>query len=166
MRLLKRKRLWRRLGRLTAVLVSLCAYLLTAFGFPVAVPRVAAGEDVGQATAPAARPCGCAPVEPDAGCCCCGPKGGKSCCAAPAPVEEPGPEEDDPPVRLGWAMGESVLRCRGMATSWVGVGAVLPACPLTFRVVAPTCDRVFTADLLPVAALRVPPAPPPRPVSL
>src|SRR5438876_12419483 len=102
MRLLTRRRFWRRCGYLLGVAVALCAYLLTAFGFPVAVPRAAAkdggkGAANAKAAPAAARPCGCAPVDPDEGCCCCTPKegggGGKSCCGTQPTAA---PEEAEP----------------------------------------------------------------------
>src|SRR5690349_17501013 len=97
MRLLLRKSLWRRCGHLLGVAVALCAYLLTAFGFPVPVHRTPRNPEGQAAASSAARPCGCQPVEPDAGCCCCcAPRGGKtgkpSSCGEPAPPSEAQPE--------------------------------------------------------------------------
>src|SRR6476619_5723399 len=119
MRLSLRKRAWPRCGYLLGIAASLCAYLLTAFGFPVVVPRVARPPS---ASAPAAttKPCGCSVAQTEQqGCCWCS---GGGCCCGSDKKEEPAPATTEPAV--GWVLGESVLRCQGVATTWVVAGAV------------------------------------------
>ncbi len=92
---------------------------------------------------------------------CCGD--GDCCRPTPAPAPAP---ESPPPDEGGahWALGLSALRCQGLATLWVGGGAVLPPpprpawapglAPVAWALnTDPTAPRVFTS----------PPIPPPRP---
>jgi hypothetical protein len=162
MRLSPRNRAWPRCGYLLGIAASLCAYLLTAFGFPVVVPRAARSEN---APAVAVKPCGCAVAETEQkGCCCCSGQGGGSCCGGER-KEEPAPAPSEPAV--GWVLGESVLRCQGVATSWVAAGAVLPPpCPLTWRPFEVCGELCSPCDPVLVAIPHVPPAPPPRSVSV
>jgi hypothetical protein len=164
MRLPPYSRIWRRCGYLLGVAVSLCAYLLTAFGFPVFVLRVAKDDDRPAPATVATRPCGCAVDSSEGGCCCSrGAKGGKPSCCGGEQAQTPAPASDAPAV--DWVLGESVLRCRGIATAWVSAGAVLPPPrPLSWRPAESCCALSCLPAPLPTGVPQAPPSPPPRPL--
>jgi hypothetical protein len=217
----RRQTVWRRLRRRLWVAVSLLAYLVASFGFPLPAP--ARPKSGGQPFPCQDNPCGCQTAEQCWTHCCCltpeqhwewarrhhveppayatrpGPQGwhttpqrvrdqeaaaeptcpdcarqadtarpccgGESECCIPKPATPPAPEPP-PPEGDGtrWVLGVSALYCRGVATLWVGGGAVLPAPPRP----AWSPGLVPLAGALPEgpAAPRVfiaPPTPPPRP---
>jgi len=164
MRLLPRNRPGRRRRCLLGIALALCAYLLTAFGFPVLVPRA---ERQGGAAKTATRPCGCVVDEsaPSA-CCCCSPRdgGGRPCCGTSEHTEAPAGEAS---VAVGWVLVEDVLRCRGASTGWLSVGAVLPPpLPVSWRPID-VCDALPPLPIPPLVGVpQAPPSPPPRSLSV
>lgn len=148
---------WRRCGYLLGVAASLCAYLLTAFGFPVYVPR-AAKDGQSTASSQVTRPCGCVVDEAAPKACCCCSSGGASCCGGEAAK----PPKADAPADVTWVLGEDVLRCQGLSTAWVAAGAVLPPPALDWRPTEFCADLPALPAALSVHVLAAPPAPPPR----
>jgi hypothetical protein len=108
-------------SRLLLVGVSLLAYGLNVFGYPLPTPRVIQPVVADVQEEVAEEPATCS--------CCCGtacPGGGKCCCN---PHEEPQPQPPKPPAKptdLTWVIGMKALACRGEATVWVTQGAALP----------------------------------------
>jgi hypothetical protein len=76
-------------------------------------------------------------------------------CCKDEPVKKKGPSR--------WTLSWAARRCQGLSTTWVNMGAVLPAPPtVTWRPFWPLAGRVFCGDLSFLPAPTILPDPPPR----
>ena len=135
---------WR---RRTCVGVMIVAYLTAAIGYPLPEGRSESANSCGAGVCGCgtaeqckASGCGCShskaepkPTPPPASCCAKKPtKPAKSsCCSSPKPDAKPeaaSPERkgDSNASSLRWVVGISALKCKGLATTWISVGAALP----------------------------------------
>jgi len=173
------------------VAVALCAYLAAAVGLPVPVAAAGGRAFPGCGCGGAERcqqGCCCStarpetPPEPaedtgapaccsqagedgpnapaDEPCCCCQGKEGGACCGRSC-CRKKRPSRTVPPP-LVWRPTLSASRCRGVATAWVSLGAVLPPRPVTWSPCrlppSAVSHRPASAPLVP----HTPPDPPPR----
>src|SRR5262245_34067833 len=107
-------------------LAALLASLLAATGYPQPAPPASGG-------CCAAR-CGCPADDQARGGCCCSPR-------ARAPRQEAGPSSASP--TWGWVIAAERGRCRGQATTWLGVAAALPpAAPVALPLEHPVRETV------------------------
>jgi hypothetical protein len=151
--------------------VALAAYLAVAVGFPV--PAANRPEHDPSPCPPDS--CACDPADRAAHrCCCCQPvptpqpvaevpepPACPHCAAESAQTESPA--ADRPASAWRWQGGIVTLRCRGLATVWVGTGAVVPPpVPLTWSPTWPLADRVASTDDNLPSLVSSPPDPPPR----
>jgi hypothetical protein len=151
--------------RCIGVVVALVGFMAAQVGYPVVMSPKA---DSSTAATGKVRPCGCV-VKDDCEQCCCtrteaSPKA--SCCQPPAskrPVESGRDLASQPSVHVEWVIGSLMQHCRGVETSWVVTGAVLP--PADY-VCVPVDDRLLEhlscSDDLALPCSSAPVDPPPR----
>jgi hypothetical protein len=149
-----------RAARIAGVAVALIGFLAAQVGFPVTVRPASASSHGGGLV----RPCGCH-VADDCQQCCCGnaKTGGASCChSSSAPPCCQQKSDHGSAARVEWVIASLVQHCRGIQTSWVALGAVLPPTDLVRVPTAPrqpepvSCPDT-TALLRPDAPLDPPP---------
>jgi hypothetical protein len=134
-------------ARRRAVVLAAVAYLLATVGFPLPARL-----------APSA--CGCDPATKHArACCCCTPPAGgaASCCSG----AKAGASADRAGVR--WVLGLQEQRCRGLTSTWQGVGPTLPPPPrVTLPAEGPPAPFAPALQCRLSSTSHPPQAPPPR----
>ena len=89
----------------------------------------------------------------------------ENCCESTADTCKPTETATQTPLqtRSGWMVGVSALRCQGLATYWIAIGAVsLPPPPFVWTAPLPLIGLLSDSGERAMSLMITPPEPPPR----